>query len=83
MNLAPAETLFDEVTDFLGSRPTPEEIINFTPSDELNTRLHDLLDKNQAENITPEERAELDRFLQIDHLFTLLKAKARLKVNSR
>ena len=80
MSLAPAETLFDEVTDFLGSRPTPEEIINFKPSNFLNERLHALLDKNQEGEITPDERAELDHFLQIDHLFTILKAKARLKL---
>ncbi len=80
MAVAPPNTLFDEITDFLVSSPTPEQIIEFQPSEALNQRLHDLLDKNREENLTPEERDELDQFLEIGHLFTILKAKARLKL---
>ena len=80
MSLAPAETLFDEITDFLLSRPTPEEIIAFQPPERLNQRLHELLDKNKQDALLPDERRELDRFLHIDHLFTILKAKARIKL---
>ena len=82
MSLMPAETLLDEITDFILSRPTEEEIINFRPSDRLNERLHELLDKNSHDAITSEERTELDHFLEIDHIFTMLKAKARLKLTS-
>jgi hypothetical protein len=80
MAVAPPNTLFDEVTDFLLSGPTPEQIIEFQPSEALNQRLHDLLDKNSEESLNPEERDELNRFLEIGHLFTILKAKARLKL---
>jgi hypothetical protein len=80
MNLAPAETWVDEITDFLLSRPTEKQIIEFQVSDALNQRLHDLLDRNREEGLTPEERAELERFLEFDHIFTILKAKARLKL---
>lgn len=81
MNPASAETYFDEVTDFLLSRPTPEEVIAFKPSDDLNSRLHILLDRNKQDALSDMERAELDRFLQLDHLFTILKAKARRKLD--
>ena len=80
MAVAPPETLFDEITDFLVSRPTPEEIIAFKPSEMLDQRLHELLDKNSAGELPAPERAELDRFLQINHLLIMLKAKARLKL---
>ena len=80
MSMAPAETLFDEITDFLLTRPTPQDIIDFKPSEMLNQRLHDLLDKNREAVLSPGEREELDRFLQIDRLFSMLKAKARLKL---
>lgn len=79
MAVAPPETLFDEVTDFLVSRPTLEEIIAFKPSEVLDQRLHELLDNNSAGQLTSGERMELDRFLQINHLLIMLKAKARLK----
>lgn len=80
MALAPSETLFDEITDFLISGPTPEQIIAFRPTDALDQRLHELLEKNSGIGISQDERAELDRFLQINHLMTILKAKARLKL---
>lgn len=80
MAIAPAGTLFDEITDFLVSGPTPEQIVVYQAPDLLNARLHALLDKNRASALTAEERAELDTFLQIGHLLTVLKAKARLKL---
>lgn len=80
MSFAPAETWVDEITDFLLSRPTEKQIIDFKVSDALNQRLHHLLDKNRDESLTSDERTELERFLHYDHLFTILKAKARLKL---
>lgn len=82
MSTVPAETLFDEVTDLLVSQPTPEEIIAYKPSQALDQRLHLLLDKNRQDSLSAEERIELDRFLQINHLLIMLKAKARLKLPS-
>lgn len=64
---APAETLFDEITDFLVSAPSPEEIIAYKPSEMLDNRPHELLDKNQNDHLTSEERKELDRFLEVNH----------------
>jgi hypothetical protein len=64
----PAPTLFNETTDFLVSTPTPEAVVEFKPSDRLDQRLHELPDKNCCENLSVEERAELDQFLQINHL---------------
>jgi hypothetical protein len=80
MAIAPPNALFDEITDFLLSAPAPQQIIAFKPSKELDDRLHELLEKNGQERLTQEERVELDTFLQVDHLLTILKAKARLKL---
>ncbi len=80
MAIAPPKTLVDEVTDFLLSRPTPEEIIAFRLSPTLDQKLHKLLDKNRQGKLTSEERDELSTALNIDHLMTILKAKARMKL---
>jgi len=74
MNLAPANTLFDELTDFLISSPSAKEIIDFQASDTLNQRLHYLLDENKSDHLTADEEIELDTFLKIGHLITMLKA---------
>lgn len=80
---APASTIKDVVTDFLGSAPSLEEIVAYRLPEELQTRAHELLSRNRAGTLTPEESAEMDEFRQIDHLITLVKAKAQLRLRSR
>lgn len=72
-------TLFDEIIEFLASTATPEQILAFKPSEALDQRLHFLLDKNSSTMLTPDERAELDEFLRMNHLLKMLKLKARLR----
>ncbi len=80
MSIAPEKTLFDEITDFLAASPTAEQILAFKASEAMGKRLHDLLDKNSLNQITVDERAELDEFLRLDHFVTMLKLKTRLKI---
>jgi hypothetical protein len=80
MAFAPTNTLFDEITDFFTSNPTLEQIIAFKPSEALDRRLHELLEKNSNEGLNYEERSELDTFLTINHMLIILNAKARLKL---
>ena len=79
MALASQYALFDEILDFLASAPTQEQIIAFRPSDRLQSRASDLLDKNRSGNLTPDERVELDEFQRMNHFMTMLKARARQK----
>lgn len=69
--------LWDEVLDFLGSRPEAQEILAYRISDEAQERLELLLDLNREGSLTPEEREELDEFLRIDHFFSMWKAHVR------
>ena len=82
MSATSRHTLVDEITDFILTNPTLEQIIEFRPSVALNERLHELLDKNSEEGLTADEQAELNSFLQISHLLTILIAKARLRLAS-
>lgn len=83
MPLAPEKTVADVVTDFLGSAPTLEELVSYHLPDEFQTRAHDLLEKNHTGNLSEAEQAEMAEFRQIDHLMTLVKAKARLKLKTQ
>jgi hypothetical protein len=76
----PAETLLDEITDFLASIPTAEEVLAFKASERLNQRLHELLDHAGEGSLTDSEQKELDAFLQMSHLLKMLKGKVRLKL---
>ncbi len=78
MAFAPAQNLFDEVTDFLARAPGPEAIVEYRPSQALVTRMQELLERNRTIGLTPAEQAERDEFLRREHFMTMLKLKARL-----
>jgi hypothetical protein len=76
-------TVTDVVTDFLGSAPTLEDIAAYRLPDDLQQRAHELLEKNRHNTLSAEERAEMEEFREIDHLLTLIKTKARLKLKAQ
>jgi hypothetical protein len=75
--------LLDELTDFLASSPTPQQIIAFRPSDSLQAHASELLQKNREDRLTAQEKAEMEEFMRMEHFMTLLKAKARLKLDNQ
>ena len=83
MALAPDRTIAEVVTDFLSDAPNLEEIAAYRLPDDLQQRAHELLDKNRTGTLSEAEHAEMAEFRQIDHLLTLIKAKARLKLKNR
>jgi hypothetical protein len=69
-------TVYQEVLDFLIESPIPQDIVNFKVSQQSQTRLQTLLDKNRESTLNPMEIAELDVYEQLEHLIILLKARA-------
>ncbi len=80
MQNVPIKTVFDVVTDFLATEPSPQEIIAYHLPDTLQARLDDLLDKNGEGLLTYTEQEELTEFLNVDEMFSLLKTKMKLKL---
>ena len=80
METAPTRTVFDVITDFLATNPTPQQIIAYYMPDDLQARLDELLDKNGEDLLTPVEREELQELLNADTMFSLLKTKSKLKL---
>lgn len=72
--------LFDEVLEFMLSKPTAEQVIAFRLPSYLENHVNDLLDQSGEGKLLADEKAELDEFLQIDHFFTVLKSRARTKL---
>jgi hypothetical protein len=83
MSFAPDRTVTDIVTDFLGSAPTLQELAAYRLPDNLQARAHGLLEKNREGSLSDSERAEMGEFRQIDHILTMIKAKARLKLKKQ
>lgn len=72
--------LFDEILDLLASTPTPEQILAYHPSEALQSRLSDLLERNRNGILSKEENAELDEFSRMNHLMSMLKIRARKRL---
>lgn len=74
---------FNEMLDFLANGPSPEQIVAFKISPNVQIRLEDLLDKNREDGLSDDEAAELDVFSQVNHIMILLKARAHLALSAR
>jgi len=64
------------ILEFMASGPTPEALMAFGPAPEMQARVNELLEKNRQGRLTPKETEELDEYVRVDHLITMLKARA-------
>ena len=76
MATAQLNPIYDELLDFLVEKASPQELSAFRPSEAAQARADDLTEKNKADLLTPEERAELEQMLGFDLFVTALKARA-------
>jgi hypothetical protein len=68
---------YEEVIDFIAAGTTPQNVIAFRPSEAAQERIADLLSRAKEGGLSREEKSELDRYLQLEHLMRLAKARAR------
>lgn len=67
---------YEEVLEFLSQGPSPQQIIAFRPGLQAQDRFSHLLDINRNLSLTAEEEEELDHYIRIERMMSLLKAKA-------
>jgi len=80
MQSIPIRTVFDVITDFLATEPSPQEIIAYHLPDDLQQRADYLAEQNGEDALTYAEREELDEYLKVNRMFSLLKTKMKLKL---
>jgi hypothetical protein len=71
------------ILDFVAANPTPEEIANFRPTPEMQTRLRILLERSKAGDINERERIELNEYERIEHLVIMLKSGNLKNIKSK
>lgn len=80
--LAPVSTkAYMETLDLLTQQPTPEMIVAFRFSNEIENRISELLRKNESGQISKAEDVELDRLCRVEEQLQLIKAHALLELN--
>jgi hypothetical protein len=73
---------YDEIVDFIAAGPTSDSVARFEASPATKERVADLLAREKAGGLTPEETADLAAFLQLEHIMRLAKARARQRSGS-
>ena len=68
---------YEEFVDFIAGGTTPGSVVAFRPSEATKARVADLIHRQKMTGLSPDETAELNHFLQIEHLMRLAKARAR------
>lgn len=66
-----------EIVDFFAAGPTPAEVAAFRPSERAQRRVMTLLRRQKLEELNAPEEAELEHYMQLEHLMRLIKARAR------
>ena len=75
-------SVYDELAHFLASL-SPRRVLAYKASPKAQTRVNDLLDKNNTVGLTPEENAEMEGYMTVEHIVRLAKAKALQRLNDK
>jgi len=67
---------YEQVLEFLAEGPSAQQIVAFRPRPEAQERFSHLLEVNRQRMLTVEEEEELDHYIRIEQMMSLLKAKA-------
>jgi len=69
--------VYFEIIDFIAAGTTPNAVAQFHPSLEAQQRVADLVEREKVDCLSAEEKAELDHFLELEHILRMAKARAR------
>jgi hypothetical protein len=67
---------YEELVDFIATGTTPQSVAGFRASAETRARVDELVRKEKSGGLLPEEKAELNDYMQLEHLMRLAKARA-------
>jgi hypothetical protein len=68
---------YEEVIDFIAAGTTPEAVAAFRPSDSVQRRVEELMERSKGAGLSAEEQSELEDYLQLEHIMIMAKARAR------
>jgi hypothetical protein len=74
---------YEEVIDFIAAGTTPDNLIDFHPSEESKQRVADLIYREKTFGLTQDETSELEHYMQLEHSMRLAKARARKHLSNQ
>lgn len=70
-----------EIVDFIAGN-NPQAVLQFRPSAAAEGRLKDLLERQDSGELSVDDKAELDHFMELEHILRMAKARARQILSS-
>ncbi len=67
---------YEEIIDFIAAGTSPRAVVAFRPSEAAKARVAELIDREKTTGLSSDETAELNHYLQLEHLMRLAKARA-------
>ena len=68
---------YEEIIDFIAAGTTPESVVAFRPSDGVQQRVAELVERSKDGSISSEEQSELEDYVQLEHIMIMAKSWAR------
>ena len=75
--MSAATPVYHEIIEFIAAGTTPQEVADYRPSPAAQQRVADLMEREREQRLSVEEKAELDHFMELEHILRMAKAKAR------
>lgn len=76
-----AQKVYEEVIDFIATT-NPNKVLAFRPSEATKQRVSDLIYREKTTGLSPEEKSELDHYMQLEHVMRMAKIRARKLLKS-
>lgn len=81
--MSTAGPVYLEIVDFIASGTTPEKVLEFRPSDQAQRRIAALIEREKEAALSGDEQAELDHYLELEHILRMAKARAQQILSAR
>jgi hypothetical protein len=72
---------YEELVDFIAGGASSASVARFEASPATKGRVADLIHREKTTGLSRDEHAELDYYLQMEHVLRLAKARARSKAS--
>ncbi len=80
--IAEYNSVYDELALFLASL-SPRKVLAYKSSIKAQLRVITLLQKNKDSGLSADESAEMERYMNVEHIVRLAKAKAAQQLGSK
>jgi len=68
---------YDEIVNFIAAGTSPASVVSFQPSEAVKAHVGELIAREKESELSAEEIAELNLYIQLEHIMRLAKARAR------